>query len=78
MPLPPKVESATVRYEDGSFLSVRRNDEGDLSYLYWSERDGEGKRRIVAQNPDVDGMWAALIAVAVMAQVAHEQGDGDE
>ncbi len=73
MPMPPKVKSGNIWFEDGAYMSIRPNhEEQSLSYIYWSPPDVAGIRHIVSKNNDVPGVWSALMAVAVMAQVEEK------
>ena len=69
MATPPKVESATIRYDDGTWVSIREADEGRYIYRYYGDADSDGDIDLVAYNDRNSGIWAAMMAVAAMAQV---------
>ncbi len=75
MPLPPKPVSATIRYDDGTWVVVRPSRDGKgYLYRYWGDPDDDGDTDLIAMNDHSSGIWAALMAVVVMAGVPK---DGD-
>ena len=69
MPLPPKPVSATIRYDDESFVSIRSNGDGTYRYHYWGQNDDDEGIDLIAKNDRNAGLWSAMMAVVVMAQV---------
>jgi hypothetical protein len=76
MPLPPKPVSATIRYDDGTWVVVRPSDiPGKYTYRYWGDPDDDGDTDLIAMNDHNSGIWAAMMAVVAMAQISRK---GDE
>jgi hypothetical protein len=73
MPLPPKVKSAVIRYDDDSWVVVRPNADGYFRYRYWGDPDEDGDTDLIAYNDHNAGVWSAMMAVAVMAQIPDKE-----
>jgi hypothetical protein len=74
MPFPPKVKSAVIRYDDDTWVVIRPGEKpGEYRYRYWGDPDEDGDVDLIAYNDHNSGIWAALMAVAVMAQIPAKE-----
>jgi hypothetical protein len=74
MPLPPKPVSATIRYDDATWVVVRpsKKHPGKMEYRHWGDPDDDGDTDLIAMNDHSSGIWAAMMAVVVMAGVPKD------
>ncbi len=70
MPLPPKIVAATIEYDDQSYVEITPNPKrkGKFQYGYYDKNHNR-----IAYNDYSSGVWAAMMAVAIMAQVPEKK-----